>query len=68
MSNTKITPTKNGPYKISGDFQIVDEDGNDLSSDQEVYLCRCGNSQTKPFCDGTHAMIHFDSDKGLQDE
>ncbi len=69
MSDTKIDLTKNGPLKVSGDFTIEDEKGNliDTINMDEVYLCRCGNSSEKPFCDGTHAICHFDSSVGMQD-
>ncbi|MCL4392773.1 CDGSH iron-sulfur domain-containing protein [Patescibacteria group bacterium] len=66
----KITLTNNGPYKISGeDIEIVDNNGSLIEKPEgDVYLCRCGQSSTKPFCDGTHASIQFDSSKGLQDQ
>lgn len=67
MVNSKIKLTKNGPLKISGDFEIEDENGVITQITEEKYLCRCGNSSDKPFCDGTHAICHFDSSIGMQD-
>lgn len=61
MSKAKITPLKNAPYKVAGSFTLVDEKGSILSEDKEVYLCRCGKSKNKPFCDGIHRKIGFDS-------
>src|SRR6476469_9245863 len=62
---TKITPYRNGPYLIRGPFSIVDQDGNEIESKREVVaLCRCGRSQIRPFCDGTHKTIGFRADSG----
>lgn len=66
----KITLTKNGPYKVEGDdIEIINENGEIIEkSDGDTYFCRCGQSSNKPFCDGAHASIQFDSSKGLQDK
>lgn len=62
---TKITPYRNGPYLIRGPFAIVDQDGNEIESKRGVVaLCRCGRSQIRPFCDGTHKAIGFRADSG----
>jgi CDGSH-type Zn-finger protein len=63
MATTKITPTNNGPLRIEGDFEIVDPKGKafGLGGRTAVSLCRCGHSNNKPFCDGTHAKIGFQS-------
>lgn len=55
---------KNGPFQVTGDvgeLQLRDKDGNayDLSGQSKVYLCRCGASTRKPFCDGQHSKIGF---------
>lgn len=56
----RITPYKNGPYLVRGDFVITDQDGNAIKPRTGVVaLCRCGKSQTRPFCDGTHKLIGF---------
>jgi len=57
-----IKARENGPYKITGPVTVTDADGNvyDLPDDgRPLVLCRCGNSSTKPFCDGTHRRIGF---------
>lgn len=56
-----ITTTENGPYRVAGAITVHDHDGRtvDVPGD-EIYLCRCGGSGNKPFCDGTHATIDFD--------
>ncbi len=53
---TRITIKSNSAIKIEGDFEIVDAEGNiyDLAGRTVISLCRCGLSQKKPFCDGSH--------------
>jgi CDGSH-type Zn-finger protein len=53
-----ITPLPNGPNQCAGPLTIRDADGRTSASDT-TRLCRCGGSQTKPYCDGTHAKIGF---------
>jgi len=61
MPATKITVTHNGSIRVEGDFEIVDPQGNPfgLSGRTVVTLCRCGHSNTKPFCDGSHKTCGF---------
>lgn len=60
---TTLTPTDNGPYMVEGVVRIVDPRGNeyDVGGDETVFLCRCGHSATKPFCDGTHERVRFEA-------
>ena len=58
----EITPTENGPYWVRGDFKITLSDGSEKVTEDEVWLCRCGHSNTKPFCDGSHNAEGFVSD------
>ena len=51
-----------GPIWLRGGVQIVGSDGFEYEVRNRVTLCRCGASRNKPYCDGTHAAIHF-SDK-----
>ena len=64
MEKSKVTCLKNGPYEITGELSIVDANGKVVSKPgvATYHLCRCGGSQNKPFCDGTHAKIHFKSE------
>ncbi|MCE5330316.1 CDGSH iron-sulfur domain-containing protein [bacterium] len=69
----KVKVTKNGPYMVSGGAPLseqnicVDADeqchgwkeGKKYSNQENYALCRCGHSQNKPYCDGTHARIQF---------
>ena len=58
--SARITPYRNGPYLIRGDFTIVDQDGEEVDlTRRTIALCRCGKSRTRPFCDGTHKSIGF---------
>ncbi len=73
-TESSITISKNGPYLVSGDVPVTiqtitpDSKGGSWtwtgSRSFEVgpkyALCRCGHSNNKPFCDGTHAKIGFD--------
>jgi CDGSH-type Zn-finger protein len=70
----RITVTEDGPYVVHGHVplvhktQVVSEHGEPLTwktgevveTPEEYDLCRCGQSDYKPFCDVTHAMIDFD--------
>ena len=53
-----IKVKENGPYVVEGDFRLVDAQGNEIPVMKRA-LCRCGGSNTKPFCDGTHSKIGF---------
>ena len=58
-----IIVANNGPLRVSGNFVIKDVQGKefDLSGRSMVSLCRCGFSENKPFCDGSHARQGFQS-------
>jgi 3-phenylpropionate/trans-cinnamate dioxygenase ferredoxin subunit len=62
----EIVARKNGPYMVTGDLgqlELRDGDGNlyDTADQKRVFLCRCGASTTKPFCDGQHSKIGFEA-------
>jgi CDGSH-type Zn-finger protein len=62
MSDVIITPENDGPYHIKGTFKIMTEGGRQiLFEGNEVWLCRCGHSANKPFCDGSHKKFNFKS-------
>jgi 3-phenylpropionate/trans-cinnamate dioxygenase ferredoxin subunit len=62
MSDVTVYVRRDGPYKIIGAMALVDDEtgepipGGDGGA---VFLCRCGGSTNKPFCDGTHSKIGF---------
>jgi CDGSH-type Zn-finger protein len=53
-----------GPLWVRGGITIVSSDGVEYERRNRVTLCRCGGSENKPFCDGTHASIGFDDGLG----
>jgi uncharacterized Fe-S cluster protein YjdI/CDGSH-type Zn-finger protein len=56
---TVVVPRPNGPLFLHGHIRIEDADGSLIREDTRVALCRCGGSANKPFCDGTHRRIGF---------
>jgi CDGSH-type Zn-finger protein len=70
----RIDVTTDGPYEVYGSLplrhvRIVEtewgepveaEEGEPLPVGRHYALCRCGNSQTKPFCDESHLRVGFD--------
>jgi CDGSH-type Zn-finger protein len=62
---TLITPYRDGPLIVRGDFRIQAWDGTPVPVGcQTVALCRCGRSAIKPFCDGSHARVGFRAPDG----
>lgn len=57
---TSVTPVPNGPLFLRGRIRISDAEGRLLREDTRVALCRCGASENKPFCDGSHRRIGFE--------
>ncbi|HSJ47928.1 MAG TPA: CDGSH iron-sulfur domain-containing protein [Gammaproteobacteria bacterium] len=68
MSVNEIEVRKNGPLLCRGDVEVRDAAGNLLEHSDDVALCRCGLSDLKPFCDGTHKKIGFEASGLLHDE
>src|SRR3990170_2426077 len=79
----KIVVSKDGPYLVTGkiplSMQIITPNKEGLSwewkeakefdtKNSEYSLCRCGQSKTKPFCDGTHTKIRFDGTETASNE
>ena len=73
-SKGKIKVSKNGPYLVSGGIPLSEQiifidsegqshgwrEGKKYPLQENYALCRCGHSQNKPFCDGTHLKVNFD--------
>jgi len=59
----KVTIFNNGSIRVEGDFTVHDADGKEfgLSGRNMISLCRCGHSENKPFCDGAHKRVGFES-------
>ncbi len=64
MAETKITVRNHGPLRLEGEFTICDAEGKEfgLAGRKAISLCRCGHSENKPFCDGSHKRAAFQSD------
>lgn len=66
----QVTPTADGPYMIGGAFSLQWPSGHVISMAGEadengyIYLCRCGHSNNKPFCDNSHKRVGFKSTEG----
>lgn len=60
MNEVRIKVRQSGPYLVSGTIVLTDCDGTQYTVEGEnIALCRCGGSQTKPFCDGSHRENGF---------
>ena len=60
MANSNvIIPIENGPLHVTGTLELFDADGELIEKTEELYLCRCGHSDNKPYCDGQHKQAGF---------
>ena len=61
MSDAKIQVNLDGSLKVEGGVSLVDHEGTDIPTNEgkPFYLCRCGQSGNKPFCDGSHKRVGF---------
>ena len=57
-----VTPRFDGPLHIKGNLELVSGTGRTLNRVSETWLCRCGQSGNKPYCDGTHKKVGFRAD------
>jgi len=61
MNQPTLKSNQNSPLYLPGNFTLTDENGNKTElKDGSVYLCRCGASKNKPFCDGMHKQSGFE--------
>ena len=58
----RVRTRPDGPVTLEGEFEIRGPDPESTVRGSETALCRCGSSENKPFCDGTHAEVGFSSD------
>ena len=57
-----IAPIKDGPLMLDGPMEIIAGSGRRIRATEKAFLCRCGASANKPFCDGRHKEIGFEAD------
>jgi CDGSH-type Zn-finger protein len=76
-ANCRIKVTKNGPYLVEGSIPLSEkiivadsegtatawQEGKPLPQKESYLLCRCGQSNTKPFCDGAHEKVNFNGEE-----
>ena len=55
----RIETTTNGSLHLTGNFTLLDDEGETVFQSTDEWLCRCGGSGNKPFCDGTHNRNGF---------
>ena len=56
----EVRASAQGPLLVRGGVRVLDAEGNVLYEGEKAALCRCGGSQNKPFCDGTHKTNGFE--------
>jgi len=54
-----VTPTPDGPLKVEGALELCSGTGRTVVRTTKTFLCRCGASANKPFCDGSHKRVGF---------
>lgn len=54
-----VAPTTNGPLRLTGNLEIVSGTGRTINQVSQTFLCRCGHSANKPYCDGAHKAAGF---------
>jgi CDGSH-type Zn-finger protein len=57
-----VWPQKNGPLKVRGNLEICAGTGRTVARITEAWLCRCGQSKNKPFCDLSHVAAGFEAE------
>jgi len=60
ITETKIEVLVNGPLLVYGNLLIKDSSGNEVEKNNVTALCRCGKSDNKPYCDGSHIKHNFE--------
>jgi 3-phenylpropionate/trans-cinnamate dioxygenase ferredoxin subunit len=61
MPEIKLKARENGPWLLPGPAECLMAEAQMTLAGEVVYLCRCGASSKKPFCDGTHLQIEFEA-------
>jgi CDGSH-type Zn-finger protein/uncharacterized Fe-S cluster protein YjdI len=58
---TVVLPIENGPLLMVGDLDVKTPDGEQITHENRLTLCRCGMSRNQPFCDNSHLRRHWES-------
>ena len=58
-SQARFKVIADGPLEVTGHFRVIDSKGEIIENEGPIFLCRCGGSFNKPFCDGTHRSNGF---------
>ncbi len=57
MPQTEIKVMPDGPIIVKGEYTLIGEDGKELKKMKITSLCRCGQSNNMPYCDGMHRKV-----------
>ena len=57
--NIRMQVVSNGPMQVEGECVVIDKTGKEIYKSGKFFLCRCGSSSNKPFCDGSHERVNF---------
>jgi CDGSH-type Zn-finger protein len=60
LQGADLQLASNGPLMVSGEFKVLDAEGKIIETKKKAFLCRCGSSKNKPFCDGSHNTNGFE--------
>lgn len=66
--NCKIVGCENGPLEVDCADTILSQNGKKIACENPAYLCRCGHSKNKPWCDGSHVAAGFSSSREIEKE
>jgi CDGSH-type Zn-finger protein len=64
VSAVRLIVLPDGPLEVTGPVEIARQDGDPIEPPSSIaYLCRCGRSANKPFCDGSHARTGWNEEQ-----
>ena len=58
-AGVRVEPLPDGPLRVQGDLEVRLPDGSVAQRQGSTSFCRCGSSNNKPFCDGSHSRVGF---------
>ena len=61
MPELTLKARENGPWMVPGPAECIVAEAQETVTGETVYLCRCGGSSRKPFCDGSHRRLGFEA-------